>query len=136
MDGIEIKSAYLKSIRVGKIQAKFSADGTRVLRYYLDFWNEELSLHKELAATDLHLLQSKANELMAAWDRKVSEHRKKSKVVAGKDAADQMTVDALGRLERLNKISTALRLSCVRRDFQISALPSEGRRSAGTGARR
>lgn len=104
MDGIEIKSAYLKSIRVGKIQAKFSADGTRVLRYYLDFWNEELSLHKELAATDLHLLQSKANELMAAWDRKVSEHRKKSKVVAGKDAADQMTVDALGRLERLNKI--------------------------------
>lgn len=101
---IEIRSNNLKAIKVGKLQAKYSADGTRVLRYFIDFWHQELDLHKELSAPELYLLQGKVDALMASWDKKVAEFRKKSAVTAGKDAADQMTIEASSRLDALTKI--------------------------------
>lgn len=104
MENVEVRSANLKSITVGKLQAKFSLDGTRILRYFIDFWHNDLDLHKELSATELYLLQGKIDALMASWDKKLSDHRRRSAVTAGKDAAEQMTIEAAARLEAVSGI--------------------------------
>lgn len=104
MEQVKVRTANLKSITVGKLQAKFSADGTRILRYFIDFWHNDLDLHKELSAPEIYLLQGKVDALMASWDKKLAEHRKRSAVTAGKDAADQMTIEATARLEALSSI--------------------------------
>ncbi|MCX5520736.1 restriction endonuclease [Kaistia defluvii] len=100
-DEIEIKSTSLPSISIGKLQAKYSVDGTRVLRYFIDFWHKELSLHKELSAPELYLLQGKVDALMANWDKRLEEYRKKTAVIAGKDTAEQRNLEASARLEAL-----------------------------------
>lgn len=104
MSQIEVKSANLKSITVGKLQAKYSVDGTRILRYFVDFWHNDLDLHKELSAPEIYLLQGKVDALMASWDKKLAEHKRRTAIASGKDAADQMTVEASARLEALSEI--------------------------------
>lgn len=104
MKELEVRSSNLKSIRIGKLQAKYSVDGTRVLRYFVDFWHDDLDLHKELSAPEIYLLQGKVDALMASWDKKLDEHRRRLAVTAGKDAADQMTVEASARLAALSEI--------------------------------
>ena len=104
MDEIEVRTPNLASITVGKLQAKWSADGTRILRYFIDFWHNELNLHKELSAQEIYLLQGKVDELMASWDRKLGDYQRRSAVAAGKDTADRMTVEASARLVSLNDI--------------------------------
>lgn len=104
MDSINVRSANLKSITAGQLQAKFSVDGTRILRYFIDFWHNDLDLHKELSAPEIYLLQGKVDALMAAWDKKLAEHRKRSAITAGKDAADETTIEAAARLEALSGI--------------------------------
>ncbi|WFP77339.1 restriction endonuclease [Mesorhizobium sp. WSM4906] len=104
MEHIEVRTANLKSITIGKLQAKFSVDGTRILRYFIDFWHNDLDLHKELSAPEIYLLQGKVDALVAAWDKKLAEHRKRSAITEGKDAADQMTIEAAARLEALSGI--------------------------------
>lgn len=103
-DKIEVKSRNLKSISVGKLQARYSVDGSRIIRYFVDFWHNELSLHKELSASELYLLQGKVDALMVSWDKKLDDHNKKKKLASGKDAAEQMTLDAAERLEALTRI--------------------------------
>lgn len=104
MAEIEVRTKNLKSLTVGELQAKISADGTRVLRYYIDFWHKELDLHKDLSAPEIYLLQGKVDALMAAWDKKLVDHRRRSAVVAGKDQADQMTVEAAACIDGLSTI--------------------------------
>ena len=104
MSDIEIRTPNLEMISIGKLQAKFSADGTRILRYFIDFWHNELNLHKELSAPEIYLLQGKVDALMASWDKKYAEHIRRSAITAGKDAAEQMTAEAAGRLDALSAI--------------------------------
>ncbi|MCO6184800.1 restriction endonuclease [Rhizobium sp. L1K21] len=104
MEEVVVRSENLRSITVGQLQAKFSADGTRILRYYVDFWHNELDLHKDLSAPEIYLLQGKVDALMAAWDKKLADHRRKTAVVAGKDQADQMTIEAAARIDALSTI--------------------------------
>lgn len=104
MDSVQVRSVNLKSISAGKLQAKFSVDGTRILRYFIDFWHNDLDLHKELSAPEIYLLQGKVDALMASWDKKLAEHRKRSAVTAGRGAADQMTIEASARLDALSGI--------------------------------
>lgn len=104
MTQVQVRTANLQSITVGKLIAKYSVDGSRVLRYFLDFWHKELSLHKELSAPDINLLQGKIDALMAAWDKKLAEHQRRSAVVAGKDVAEQMTLEATAKLDALSSL--------------------------------
>lgn len=104
MDKIEVRTVNLQNITVGKLIAKYSVDGSRILRYFVDFWHKELSLHKELSAPDIYLLQGKVDALMAAWDKKFAEHQRRSALVARKDVAEQMTLEATASLDALSSI--------------------------------
>lgn len=104
MHEIEVRTANLSSLKVGKLQAKYSVDGSRILRFYVDFWHKELDLHKELSAPEIYILQGKVDALIASWDKKLAEHRKRLAISSGKEAADQMTVEATNRLDALTNI--------------------------------
>jgi restriction system protein len=104
MSKITVNSRHLKLIRAGKLQAKYSAGGSRILRYFIDFWHDGLSTHKDLSAPELYLLQGKVDALIASWDKKYDIHLAKSQVLAGKDAADAATIEAQSNLEQLSSI--------------------------------
>lgn len=104
MGQIDVRTSNLKSITVGKLQAKYSVDGRRILRYFIDFWHNDLDLHKELSAPEIYILQGKVDALMASWDKKLAEHQRRSLLAAGKESADQMTIEAVARLESLSGI--------------------------------
>lgn len=104
MSKIHITTKHLKCIRAGHVKAKHSADGTRVLRYYVDFWHNELDLHKDLSAPELYLLQGKVDALMSDWDKKYAAFQFKTQLSAGKSEADDATVEAQERLDQLNGI--------------------------------
>ncbi len=104
MPEIEItwKSRYLSEIKAGKLSTKVSAKGDRILRYYIDFHHTGLNAHKEVSAPELPILQNKVNALMASWDAKRDALLKKEKIQAGKESAEQLTVDALEKLENVD----------------------------------
>jgi len=104
MEQIEVRTPNLKSITVGKLQAKYSVDGRRILRYFIDFWHNDLKLHTEVIAPEIYLLQGKVDALIASWDKKLEAHQKRSAIAAGKETADEMTIEALARLETLSGI--------------------------------
>lgn len=87
-------STNLENIQAGELRAKFSAAGDRILRYYVDVRHIALDLHKELSAPELSILQNKVDTLMAQWDKKYETHVKKQDVAAGKELAEDMTVEA------------------------------------------
>jgi restriction system protein len=101
---VEIKSRYLESIQVGDLDAKYSVDGTRILRYFINFQHKILNTHKELSAAELFLLQHKVDALMAQWDQKCDEHRHRSRIFAGKEAAERQTIEAKANLDALSKV--------------------------------
>ncbi len=90
-----------KLIKAGELRARLNANGDRVLRYYFDIRHIELDLHRELSAPELSILQNKVDTLMAQWEKKYQSHIKKEDVEVGKDLAENMTVDAELRRERL-----------------------------------
>lgn len=100
-DRIRFSSSNLENIQAGKLRAKFSAAGDRILRYYIDARHLALDLHKELSAPELSILQNKVDTLMAQWDRKFESHVKKQDTAAGKELAENMTVEAELRRDRL-----------------------------------
>ncbi|QVQ35434.1 restriction endonuclease (plasmid) [Pseudochrobactrum algeriensis] len=104
MSTIQVSSKYLKSIKLGQIEAKSSADGSRILRYYVNFWHNELNLHKDLSAPELYLLQGKVDALMSDWDKKYEAYLTKTKLVASKEEAETATVEAQSQLDRLSQI--------------------------------
>lgn len=104
MEQISFKSRYSNALKVGAIQAHWSANGQRILRYSLDLWQKELGLHKQVSAPAIYLLEIKVGELLDRWDKQADEHLRKSKLAASKEACDQMTVEAGARLSSLSKI--------------------------------
>jgi restriction system protein len=106
MEQIKVRTANLQSIRVGQLQAKYSVGGSRILRYFIDFWHKDLHLHKQLSATEIYLLQGKVDALMASWDKKLDAHQARSTIAAGKETADEMTNEALARIKALSGILT------------------------------
>lgn len=93
-DEITFESSNLENIEAGQLKAKLSADGTRVLRYYIDFRQTALDLHKELTAPDVWILQNKVNTLMAQWDKRYDAYRAKREVAKGKELAGDLTIQA------------------------------------------
>ncbi|WP_269930458.1 restriction endonuclease [Aminobacter sp. HY435] len=104
MNTVFVESRYLKHIDLGKLTSRYSADGSRILRYYVDLRHDLLKLHKELNAPELFLLQHKVNALVAQWDDKTEEALKKQAIFSGKAGADQLTVDAVAAIDRLSSI--------------------------------
>jgi len=104
MSDIVVRSPNADNIILGDIQAKYNVKRTMILRYYIDIWQEELETHKQLSATELYSLQLKVNELIAAWDKRIVDLRKKKAITAGKDVADELTIEASGKIEGLSKI--------------------------------
>lgn len=104
MTGITIHSTNLENLAVGDLNVKWSARGDRILRYYVDVRHKKLNLHKEVSAPELFILQSKMDALIAAWEEKYEQFIKKSNVTAGHTAAEEMTADAVMRLDSLANI--------------------------------
>ena len=100
-DKITFRSSNLENIQAGELRAKFSAAGDRILRYYVDFRHTTLDLHKELSAPEISILQNKIDTLMAQWDKKYAAHVKKQDAASGKELAEDMTVEAELRRDRL-----------------------------------
>ncbi|WAX94272.1 restriction endonuclease [Aminobacter sp. NyZ550] len=104
LDTVVVKSRYLNHIDLGNLTARHSADGSRVLRFYVDLRHDLLKLHKELNAPELFLLQHKVNALVAQWDEKTDEFQKRRAIFGGKASAEQLTLDATAAIDRLSGI--------------------------------
>ncbi|WLR98754.1 restriction endonuclease [Shinella sumterensis] len=101
---VTCKSRHLKAIKIGEIEAKWSANGQRILRYSMDFWHTELGLHKQISAPEIYLLEIKVGELLERWDKLTDEHHRKSRLAASKEACEAMTIEAGSRLAAISKI--------------------------------
>jgi len=106
MASITIHSTSLDNLVIGELNVKWSARGDRILRYYVDVRHKKLNLHKEVSAPELFILQSKMDALMASWDEKYEQFTKKQNVLSGHAAAEDMTADAINRLDGLGAILT------------------------------
>lgn len=93
MSSIEIRSANLDQIAVGNLDAKWSARGDRILRYYIDFRHKALNLHREVSAPELFILQGKVDALMASWDEKYAAFAVKRTLQAGASTAADLEVE-------------------------------------------
>ena len=97
-DSIWVKCENPEHIQASDISAQWSADGSRILKYYVDVRHDALHLHKTLTATELSILQNKADVLLAQWDKRYAAHVKKQSALKGKELALELTTDA--ELER------------------------------------
>ena len=104
MTSIIIHSTNLNNLAVGELNAKWSARGDRILRYYVDIRHKKLNLHKEVSAPEIFILQSKMDALMASWDEKYELFAKKQNVLSGHAAAEDLTADAINRLDAIGAI--------------------------------
>lgn len=104
MADLVLRSSNLGNIVAGPLTARWNAAGTRILRYYIDLRHSKMNLHRELSAPERFILQSKVDALLAAWDEKWEQHQVKAMLQSGKESADDMTADALQRLEGLSRI--------------------------------
>lgn len=104
MGEITVRSNNIENIVLGRLTARWSARGDRILRYYLDVRHTKMNLHRELSAPELFILQSKADALIASWDEKFSEFQVRQRVYSGQQAADDLTATALAKLGSLQRI--------------------------------
>lgn len=104
MAEIVVRSNNIENIVLGRLTARWNAAGSRILRYYLDVRHTKMNLHRELSAPEIFILQSKADALIAAWDEKYVQHRIRLTVQSGKTSAEDMSANAVQRLESLHRI--------------------------------
>ena len=104
MASITIRSNNLDNIIVGELNVKWSARRDSILRYYVDVRHKKLNLHKEVSAPEIFILQSKMDALMASWDERYEQFNLKQNVLAGHSTAEDMTADAIKRLDSLGTI--------------------------------
>jgi len=104
MTSITIRSTNLDNIAVGDLNAKWSARGDRILRYYIDVRHKKLNLYKEVSAPEILILQSKMDALLAAWDEKYALFTQRQNVLSGYATAEDMTAEAVAKLDGLSRI--------------------------------
>lgn len=104
LTNVTIHSNNLENIAVGSLDAKWSARGDRILRYYIDVRHKKLNLHKEVSAPEIFILQSKLNALIASWDEKYVLYQKRQTLLSGQLAADELTAESMQKLESLSGI--------------------------------
>src|SRR5690554_5883413 len=101
MSRIEVASNNLENIIIGKLRAKHSVAGDRILRFYIDLRHRKLDLYRELSAPEISILQSKVDALMAGWDKKWIAQKARDAIADGKVVAEELTLEAEGRLAEL-----------------------------------
>lgn len=101
MTSITVHSNNLDNIAVGSLNAKWSARGDRILRYYIDVRHKKLNLHKEVSAPEIFILQSKMDALMASWDERYDAFTKRQNVISGHTAAEELSAESILKLDRL-----------------------------------
>lgn len=106
MADIIVRSSNLENLIIGQLGAKWSARGDRVLRYYIDLRHTKMNLHKEVSAPELFILQSKVDALVAGWDERFVHFQVQKLFQSGKEAADEMTADAIRQQDALDHILT------------------------------
>lgn len=112
MSQVTWRSSHLEHIHAGEIRAKWNSSGYRILRYYIDFRNDLLGVHKELSAADLHTLQSKVDALMDTWERRAAELTHKQLLARTRSGAENASSEAAQKIARLAGIlAAALRRS-------------------------
>lgn len=104
MATIYTRSNYPDEIKIGRLEATYSSDGSRILRYSIDFVHRGLNLHKYLSAPELLVLQNKVDALIANWDEKYDKAVRLNQVYSEKMRADQASVDAAEALENIRNI--------------------------------
>lgn len=103
LSSIEVKSANLDQIVVGKLDAKWSARGDRILRYYIDFRHKSLNVHKEVSAPELFILQEKVDALMASWDEKYVQFKIRAALRLGSDTASDLEAEEHEKRRKFQK---------------------------------
>lgn len=106
-DTISVKTSYPKQISAGKLSAKWSADGNRVLRYYFDITHNGLALHKDVTAPELGILENKVTALLLSWDKKWEAELGKRNSMAGKDLAEETMIAAEAKRDTLRNVLEA-----------------------------
>jgi restriction system protein len=104
MASVTVRSNNIDNIVLGSLNAKWSARGDRILRYYVDVRHAKLNVHKEVSAPEIFILQSKLDALMANWDEKFANYTTRQTMLSGQNAADQLTAEAALKLDSLNRI--------------------------------
>ena len=94
---ISTRSTNGENIVHGNFSTKYSATGDRILSSSIDFH------HKELSAPELSILQNKVNTLMVSEDKKWADCLAYRIAAAGKDLAEKVSIDAVGKLEELRE---------------------------------
>lgn len=104
MTDLTIRSSNLENFVIGKLGAKWSARGDRILRYYIDLRHTKLNLHKEVSAPEIFILQSKVDALVASWDDKFAQLQLRQAVQSGKDTAEELTAEAILQQQAISNI--------------------------------
>jgi restriction system protein len=104
MSTIYAQSKYINEIKIGRLEATHSVDGSRILRYSIDFIHKGLNLHKALSAPELFVLQNKVDALIAQWDEKYDKAVRLNQVYSQKAKADQASSDAAEAIENIQNI--------------------------------
>lgn len=118
MSRIHVASRHMDAIKVGRLEAVYSSDGYRILRYTIDFLHKKLDLHKTLSAPELVVLQNKVDALIALWDKKYEAYLERSQVRSEKEFAEQASIDAQNSLNELNTILKRGLESCAAIDWE------------------
>lgn len=104
MAEITIHSNNIENIRIGRLQAKWSARGDRILRYYIDLRHLKLNIHRELSAPELSILQSKVDALTADWDQRYTSFQARQQIRSAQQSAEALSVAAAEQLTSLQRI--------------------------------
>ncbi|HEY9091478.1 restriction endonuclease [Parasphingorhabdus sp.] len=104
MVSITIHSNNIENIVLGSLNVKWSAQGDRILRYYVDVRHLKLNIHKEVSAPEIFILQSKMDALIANWDNKFETYTKRQNILSGQNVADELSAEASVKLDSLKHI--------------------------------
>lgn len=95
-------------IEVGKAEAHYSANYTRILKYTVEMFHKGLNEHKILSAPELDMLQNKANLQADKWNEKwekiEAKRMKSEEKEANIEEAEERTEEAQEAIRRIDNL--------------------------------
>jgi len=104
MAELYLRTNHLDRIESGDLQAIWSANGSRILRYQIELKHRDLDVYKVVSAPEILILQNKVDGLLASWDRKYEAYKAKNAHLSEAAAADELTAEATDKLHSLETI--------------------------------
>ena len=97
-----------KHIVIGKIEEHWNANFTRILKYSVEMYHNELKEHKLLTAPEEDILENKIKLQISKWQEKWEQIEKKRRALDEKEAsieeADRRTEDAKRALKEIENL--------------------------------